>query len=201
MSTYYKNMYVSDRVDKSDMFSGEIHNEQKRKASFVDSLLREYTRKPTEQSDHGMQDEAYRSLRADISMLTDIVKDLKQQLDAMVSSKAQATEPRDNMDVDAERVRFIQFYEKENVRLKQLNMKLMRLHYTQRMHQVPTADRTGDDLKKQIVRLVEDIARLEDKKVELINDNIQINAVSDELIMENKHLRSELDIARTQLGK
>ncbi len=98
--------------------------------------------------------------------------------------------------IQEKHLRMLKYYEFENIRLKQLNMKLMRVEYEKRIQQragVPAAAavQSAKDMH-DINYLLNEIKKLEMKKTQLIKDNIQLNEFSHEIIDENNRLKQEL---------
>ncbi|MBN1493916.1 MAG: hypothetical protein JW938_07195 [Candidatus Omnitrophica bacterium] len=100
------------------------------------------------------------------------------------------------------RVELLKYYEFENVKLKQMNMKLMRLQYEKKIIERAASSTTDNAAHAgrvpepsgniDIQYLMEEIKNLEAKKTALIKDNIQLNEFSHEIIDENNRLKEEL---------
>jgi hypothetical protein len=112
--------------------------------------------------------------------------------------------------IQEKRLRMLKYYEFENIRLKQLNMKLMRVEYEKRIQQhsgektaQPRAGAVVQSAKdmNEINYLLNEIKKLEMKKTQLIKDNIQLNEFSHEIIDENNRLKQELGKGQVQHHK
>jgi hypothetical protein len=121
-----------------------------------------------------------------------------------------AGEEKTHNAMQEKRLRMLKYYEFENIRLKQLNMKLMRVEYEKRIQQhsgekiaAPRAGAVVQNAKdmNEINYLLNEIKKLEIKKTQLIKDNIQLNEFSHEIIDENNRLKQELGKVQVQYHK
>jgi len=96
----------------------------------------------------------------------------------------------------------VAYYQQENIRLKNEHVRLMRRYNQERLGSAPThasvQEQENPFLAKQVQYLLKEIEKLEGKKTELINDNIQINDSTHNILEENIKLQDELEQFRKQ---